>query len=105
MPETLYHVLLLRAKLTCKYNAGPDPVDDLEIGQASELVALTQGPSTTYVPPEAESSWLSGSNKTDTQSRLDQLQALCASIRTDEDVGNNIRSVCAALQDNLSSAD
>ncbi len=85
--------------------AGLEASTDLEIGQASELVALAQGPSSTYVPPAAESSWLSGSSKNESHARLDQLQALCAAIRTDEDISDNISHVCAALQDNLSSAE
>ena len=84
---------------------GPEAPNDLEVGQASELVALAQGPSSTYQPPPAESSWLSSSaGKNESQARLEQLQALCAAIRTDENISQNIRSVCAALQDNLSSS-
>ncbi|DBB05842.1 TPA: hypothetical protein ACH3X3_009852 [Trebouxia sp. C0006] len=86
-------------------NTEPETPADLEVGQASELVALAQGPSSTYVPPAAESSWLSGNSKSQSQIRLQQLQALCAAIRMDEDISDNIRSVCAALYENLSTAD
>ncbi|DBA90318.1 hypothetical protein WJX77_000475 [Trebouxia sp. C0004] len=86
-------------------NTGPEGPTDLEVGQASELVALAQGPSSTYLPPAAESSWLSGSSKSQSQIRLQKLQALCAAIRKDEDIGDNVRGMCAALYENLSTAD
>ena len=83
--------------------AGPEEPHDLEIGQASELVALTQGPSSTYTPPQQESSGVSSAlSKAERQSRLHKLQALCADISTDAGVNDDTRSACAVLQDNLS---
>lgn len=93
--------MTLSLSLLC---ADSDVPQDVEVGQTSELVALAENASSLHEPPIAGNRWQAGSAKLASQQHIDQLKALCATIRVDGGISENVKKVCAALEDNLSSS-